>query len=82
MLKHIYFYTTVSVGYTVEIPDGMDEWQVAHELNESVTFYVEKLGPDIAQADSSETDYDIDDCVNADFVDITAEQVLDWAKRR
>lgn len=79
MLQHIYFYTTISTAYTVEIPDGMTAWEVAGKLGNSLTFYVDKLGPDLNEAEWDDIDVDVDDWT--DEVDITAGQVIDWIAR-
>lgn len=79
MLQRIYFNTTISTAYTVEIPDGMTAWEVARKLNNSVNFYLDRLGPDLNEAEWGDIDVDVDDWT--DEVDITAEQVIDWITR-
>lgn len=78
MKTHIYFPVTITVAYTVEIPDGMSVDEVAHGLKNSESFYAEHLHPDLTGADWYFDDLDWDGW--CDELDFTAEQVTEYLK--
>ena len=78
-LKHVYYSTTITVAYNIDIPDGMDDYQTARELLNGTDFFFEHISPDLAEADWPEIEVDIDDWT--DEVEITSEQVLNYLGR-
>ena len=74
---HIYYYTTISVGYVCEVPDGIDPAQLGNLLKDREWFYEDHIVPDLADADFSgiEVDYDY---WSPDYVDFTEGQVREF----
>lgn len=73
---HVYYSTTICAAYTIEVPEGMDPWKVANELNNSDKFYIEHISPDLMDCDWGDIDVEIDGWT--DELDFTAEQVLEY----
>ena len=79
MKAHIYFPVTMSVAYTVEIPDGMSVDDVAYKLKNSQSFYNDHLYPDLCDAEWYFEDVDWDDWT--DEVDVTSGQVIEYIEK-